>query len=387
MKKIIVLILACLIIGLTAVSAEEGYNWPSASKLAQYGLNNMPKPAGMGEIDWNDLRAAESWGLYNYDVLNLNFYESTSAAHSAILAWFQNNGWTFKSPPVSLDSSYYAVFVKGTYQVNYDVIDYRTNEASGSIVAGNTGIVQTAPAPPPGNPADIITPAGKAWVIQDNQVLGSGKAIVLKADGNYECYERILGIWRPESITLYAENTYSATGNRLNLTTSNRYYSSLAGDFNYTISNNGSTLTISLDDYDFNDLIAGTYTLSDAPRVQAPGGNIVNPAGTAWEISHRGGHDIYHTDGILYVFGGSGTDAWSFAHDIWNTYTITSEGSLTRYYHDNRRNKPEVFNYSITDFGNGNKTLRMWRVDRMFPYDEVWKLVPTPSGFRLPSVR
>lgn len=242
------------------------------------------------------------------------------------------------------------------------------------------------------NPSDttpvspqLITPTGKAWVIQDNQVQGSGKAVVIKSDGGFEFYERILGIWRPNINTVYATNRYTGTGSSINIT-SNNNYNGLAGSANYTISGNGSTLTISGDDP--NTPIYGTYTLRDMPRVKAAGGNIVNRTGTAWQDNYGGrSHYIYHTDGIMYSYGGSGLGPWDF-NDNWNTYTANSAtGNLIQYYQDNRQNTPNEFSYSVTDFGGGNMTLRMWRVNRNSPHDEVYKLVSTPSGFRLPRVR
>ena len=236
--------------------------------------------------------------------------------------------------------------------------------------------------------SQLASPAGKAWVIQDNQTQGSGKAIVLKADGSYEHYNRILGIWRPSRITVYAENSYTATGNRISFNTSNSYYNNYTGEYNYSISNNGSTLTITAD-RSRDEEVSGTYTLRDLPRVAEPGGNIVNRPGTAWNFQNRSiSNEIFHSDGIQYGLGGSGArDQWDFyGHESWYTYTANS-GRLTRISKGRDTERPEVLNYSITDFGGGNITLRLWKVDRNFPYDEVFKLVQTPSGFQLPNVR
>ncbi len=250
--------------------------------------------------------------------------------------------------------------------------------------------IMNAPLQTTAEAAQLIVPEGKAWVIQDNQVQGSGEAMVFKADGGFEGYERRLGIWRPNMDNDYSTTTYAATGNRISIRSDDDYYASYTGEYDYTISG-GSTLTITYDEWASGGnggAAAGTYTLSDFPKIAAPGGSIINPAGTAWEISNKGGHDIYHSDGIRYSFGNSVRDPWNFLpNEIWKTYIVPSAGALTCYYHDQRNNKPEQFSYSVTDFGNGNKTLRMWRIDRMFPYDEVWKLVPVPSGFQLPKVR
>jgi hypothetical protein len=248
------------------------------------------------------------------------------------------------------------------------------------------------PKPPEASyPPQLIGPPGKAWVIQDNQVQGSGEAIVFKADGGFEGYNRKLGVWRPSMDNSYSTTTYTATGDMIWIKSDSDYYTNYVGNYTYTITGGGSTLTITRTSNDGRGSsgAAGAYTLRDMPRVQAAGGSIVNPAGTAWDVGNRGrSHDIYNADGIRYCFGGSGAGPWDFTLEIWNTYTVNSStGSVILYYHDNRQNKPEDFNYSVTDFGSGNKTLRTWRVDKMFPHDEVYRLVPTPSGFRLPKVR
>lgn len=239
------------------------------------------------------------------------------------------------------------------------------------------------------DPSKLIAPAGKAWIIQDNQVQGSGKAIVFVANGGFEGYERRLGVWGPNRNNWFSKTTYTADENMIKIRSDDESYKDFSGDYWYTISDDGSELALTFDDKNGRGGAAGTYSLRDTFKVQAPGGNIVNPVGTAWEDNwRRRSHDIYHTDGIRYCFGGSGAEPWDFSLDIWNTYTVNSStGSIILYYHDNRNNKPEDFSYSVTDFGGGNKTLRMWRADRMFPHDEVYKLVPVPSGFQLPKVR
>ena len=123
----------------------------------------------------------------------------------------------------------------------------------------------------------------------------------------------------------------------------------------------------------------------DPAKLIPPGGNIVNPTGTAWEDNWRHtSHDVY--DGIKYSFGGSGASVWDFELDIWNTYTANpSTGHVIEYYHDNRSGKSDGFFYSVTDFRGSNKTLRVWGVS--VPVDEVYKLVSTPRGFQLPRVR
>ena len=233
--------------------------------------------------------------------------------------------------------------------------------------------------PPTAANSQLVTPAGKAWLFQDNQTQGSGKAIVLKSDGSYERYDRSLGIWRPSNDGVYSSTgTFTATGTRLTFIN--------GGDVNYSISNNGSTLTVT----DGQPLVNGTYALRDLPRVANSGGNIVNPAGTAWDVGNRGSSNvIFHSDGIQYGLGGSDArDLWDFyGHESWYTYTVNS-GKLTRIYQGRNTERPEVLNYSVTDFGGGNMTLRIWRNDNVgFNWDEVYKLVRTPSGFQLPKVR
>jgi hypothetical protein len=140
---------------------------------------------------------------------------------------------------------------------------------------------QQQPSQTTSNPSQLVAPTGRAWVIQDNQVQGSGKAVVFKAGGRVETYIRRFGVWCPDKQSTYAVNTYTATENRIRIRSIELY--DVYRDYTYTISGNGSTLTITGDQP-----TAGTYTLRDAPRVQPPGGNIVNPAGTAWEDKLRG---------------------------------------------------------------------------------------------------
>ncbi|ULQ59423.1 hypothetical protein K7I13_13215 [Brucepastera parasyntrophica] len=227
------------------------------------------------------------------------------------------------------------------------------------------------------DPSQLITASGKAWVNQDNNIQGRGNAFVLNADGSCAFYERALGIWRPYR-NIHPE--YTATGYRLRIA---------GDDYAYAISNDGSTLTLSDGRWPFD----GTYTLRDLPKVQAPGGDIVNSAGTAWTFDSVGNngtaHDIFNSDGIQYCFGGSGLGPWQFAergknNGSWYSYKANSStGKLTHSYWD--KHEPDTLNYSVTDFGGGNSTLRIWKDD--VDIDYVYKLVRTPSGFRLPDVK
>jgi len=206
LKKSLFLALALLAVGLTVVQAQSS-GWPNAAKLAQYSLNNMPRPVGMGDIEWRDIPPNGS-AVYNYkyNVLHISFGEGTPATHNAILAWFNNNGWTFKDPPTDFfGAQYRAVFVKGTYQADYVIMGQNTSEANGYIVVGNTSV--NAP-----SPSQLVTPAGKAWVIKDNNIQGSGKTLIFKADGRLEGYDRIYGIWVPSLGNTFSVTTYTATG-------------------------------------------------------------------------------------------------------------------------------------------------------------------------------
>jgi hypothetical protein len=254
--------------------------------------------------------------------------------------------------------------------------------------------IYNPPLVPSAEVAQRLAAGGKAWVIQDIEVQGSGRAIVFKIDGGFESYERRLGVWSPSKETTYRPDArrYEANENRINIKTDGEYhYASYDGDYTYSISGNGSTLTISDRNTgsDERGFAAGTYALMDAPKVAPPGGNMVNAAGTAWEDYHNGrsagGHDIFHSDGIQYSLGGSGYGPWDFSTN-WFAYTADSAtGKLTRQWKE--RHDIEELNYSVTDFGSGNKTLRLWKISKDFPHDTVWKLVPTPSGFQLPKVR
>jgi hypothetical protein len=248
---------------------------------------------------------------------------------------------------------------------------------------------QQQPSQTTSNPSQLATPTGRAWVIQDNQTQGSGKAIVFKSDGRVETYIRRLGVWSLSDNSTYGKLTYTATGTAINVKTVSTY--TYDENYNYTITGNGSTLTVRLPSANASDTgsIAGAYTFRDAPRIQPPGGNIVNPPGTAWDTERVSAPDIYHSDGIRYCFGGAGYASWYFGPDgNWYTYTANSStGKLIRIYKGRENMRPEELNYSVTDFGGGNMTLRIWRVDNNFPHDTVWKLVLTPSGFQLPRVR
>jgi hypothetical protein len=232
---------------------------------------------------------------------------------------------------------------------------------------------QQQPRPATSNTVSLVTPAGKAWVIQDNQVQGSGKAIVFTADGKVEGYERILGIWRPRLDNTYSTTTYTATGTRVIITSNDSYYNTYAGNYNYTIS--GSTLSITGDNP-----TAGRYTLADLPSVPAPGGNIVPPSGMGW--FRNGRQEIYNAEGFYNVY----LSNWSYTN--WGTYTINqSTGKLTT--NTQNKSRPVEYNYSVTDFGNGNMTLRIWiyAPRNIGPTDEVYRLQAYPSGTQLPRTR
>ncbi|ULQ58661.1 hypothetical protein K7I13_08820 [Brucepastera parasyntrophica] len=154
------------VIGLTVVQAQNsGDGWPNSARLMRYGFGGMSQPAGMGDIEWQGISANDPiWSMiYNntYEILRITFSSGTSATHSAVLAWFNNNGWAFKDTPVDYyGATYTAVLVKGTYEVSYYISGQKTGNASGWIIAGNTGV--EAP-----TAKDLTTPEGKAWVIQD----------------------------------------------------------------------------------------------------------------------------------------------------------------------------------------------------------------------------
>jgi hypothetical protein len=246
------------------------------------------------------------------------------------------------------------------------------------------------------NPPDItpmsphlIPPAGKAWVIEDGEIQGGGKAIILKADGTLEEYERIHGIWRHNmGNNEYSEYsyTYTAAGSKISVThTVKASAASTVVDHTYTIS--GSTLEIQ---GDWGDSIVGRYTLTDFSGPQrAIGGSVVLPSGMGWATDASGvggGQRIFNASGFYAVYGHP--SPWvSINHE--GSYSVNSSaGKITI-----NENVPPVagrdteYNYSVTDFGGGNKTLRIWGENRNGYTDVVYRTQAYPRGTKLPQTR
>jgi hypothetical protein len=232
------------------------------------------------------------------------------------------------------------------------------------------------------DPAQLITAPGKAWIIKDNEVQGGGRAIVFTAGGGVEAYNRKYGIWVPSFDNMYSETTYSATETRLTITSNDSYYNTLAGEYLYAFS--GSTLTIS----EGRSGADGTYTLMDFSGPEKPGGSgsFVLPAGKGWFYDGR--QMIFNTSGIYGAYGWPAP--WEGPlHE--GTYSVnTSAGKVTI-----NENVPPVpgrdreYNYSITTFSDGSKTLRIWLYAprNIGPLDDVYKLETYSSDTKLPRTR
>jgi hypothetical protein len=237
--------------------------------------------------------------------------------------------------------------------------------------------------PPASNPAQLITPAGKAWIIQDNQVQGSGKAYVFKNGGSFEYYDRVFGIWIPRET-----NTYTATGARatqlygvtVNQPPLLRFSHDDLGDDDYGYSVSGTTLEIT-----GSGTATGKYTLTAFPGSEkAGGGNVVQSSGMGW--FNEGRQMIFNTSGIYAAYGYP--SPWvNIGHE--GTYKLNqSTGTITI----NESVPPQSgrdteYSYSITDFGGGKKTLRIWGKNRNGSQDEVYMLQAYPSGTKLPRTR
>jgi hypothetical protein len=250
---------------------------------------------------------------------------------------------------------------------------------------------EAPPAPPPRqqaqppqaaqSAAQLVTPAGKAWVIKDNDVQGSGNALVLKNDNTYEYYRRVYGIWISAYLGVRRDskfNTYSAAGNRLEIRYANDVGGSYSNTHNYTIS--GTTLTITGDER-----LSGKWTLTEFSGAEkSGGGGVVLPAGMGWFYNQR--QMIFNTNGIYAAYGWPSPWA-SIRHE--GTYTLNpSTGKIT--INENVPPQPgrdTEYSYSITDFPGGNKTLRIWGQNRNGYQDDVYRLQAYPPGTQLPRTR
>jgi hypothetical protein len=238
-------------------------------------------------------------------------------------------------------------------------------------------------ATPTSNPSQLITFAGKAWIIKDNQTQGNGKAFVFKSDNTYEYYVRVYGIWIPRSLGIWSSNyhTYFANGNRLEINYPNDVGGFYTHSQSYTISGNGSTLTITGDERAIN----GTYTLSGFTGTAGPGGgSVVPPNGMGWFSDGR--QMIFNTSGIYAAYGYP--SPWVGANHE-GTYSLNqSAGTIT--INENVPAQPgrdTVYNYSITVFSGGNQTLRIWGNNRNGYEDQIYKLQAYPSGTQQPRTR
>ena len=233
----------------------------------------------------------------------------------------------------------------------------------------------------------LVTAAGKAWVIKDNNIQGSGKACIFKADGSFEQYNRVYGIWIPVS----TNNTYTAdSGSTVqwfgtSITLTPRIKISVGGsgneiEFEYTISGNGSTLTMEGKDY-----ISGTYTLMDFSGPERPGGgDAVLPTGFGWFRDGR--QMIFNTNGIYAAYGFPGPWAAILHEGTYRVNSSTGKITINESVPPQSGRDAEYF-YSITDFGGSNKTLRIWGENRNGYQDDVYKLQSYPAGTQLPRTR
>jgi hypothetical protein len=271
--------------------------------------------------------------------------------------------------------------------LNKVMMDFTEGKISFEEYAQRMKDVQNPPNTTPMSP-HLISPAGKAWVIQDGEIQGGGKAIILKADGTLEEYELIHGIWRHSmGNNEYSEYsyTYTATGSKISVTHTVRASAeSTVVDHAYTVS--GSTLEIQ---GDWGDSIIGRYTLTEFSGPQRPsGGSVVLPSGMGWSTSSsgNGGQRIFNTSGFYAVYGDP--SPWvSINHE--GTYSVNSSaGKITI-----NENVPPVagrdtvYNYSVTDFGGGNKTLRIWGENRNGYTDVVYRTQAYPPNTKLPRTK
>lgn len=234
------------------------------------------------------------------------------------------------------------------------------------------GEVLTAPETPQ-NPTNLVLPAGKAWVFCDNNIQGSGRAIIFNND-RIEFFDRKYGVWIPGGG--FGSCSYTATGNRLSLN-----YDKHSGThtFNFTIS--GNTLTITGASYTIDEAI-GTYTLTDFTGPARPGGNIVNPANTAWVFDDDNFIYVYYSNG----FGGHYVNRRLYLQGAYNANQST--GIITGPFLESvSANSSNEWTYSVTDFGGGRKTLRMWYTDRWGTYNYVFRLQSVPAGLEMPRTR
>jgi hypothetical protein len=243
--------------------------------------------------------------------------------------------------------------------------------------------------------APIVTPAGKAWVIKDNNIQGSGRAYIFRSDGRYEYYNRIYGIWVPVPRRFYTYSVTEAATRQIgdySMTIPPSLIIDIPGDsasdrhdeYEYNISGNGTTLEIS-GGWGGNNA-DGRYTLMDFSGPEKPGGSggVVVPAGMGWFYNSR--QMIFNSSGIYAAYGAWGP--WvAIGHE--GTYSLNqSAGTITINEHvPPQPGRDTVYNYSITDFSGGNKTLRIWGENPNGYEDDVYKLEAYPSGTKLPRTK
>jgi hypothetical protein len=133
MKKVLVLAIALVAVGMTAVSAQTNYStagWPPANILKQFGIEGIPQPTGAREAtwrgDWAEIHELARALTRGNPALLISF-RGTNATGTAIKNWFERNGWN------QTDSRKNgAGYRKGNSVAYYDY----TSENTGQIVAG-----------------------------------------------------------------------------------------------------------------------------------------------------------------------------------------------------------------------------------------------------------
>ena len=109
------------------------------------------------------------------------------------------------------------------------------------------------------NPANLVTPRGKAWVKQDNQVQGSGIALIISANNTYDYYQRVYGVWIPrETNEALVARGYTAIPGVTSVMAPPNIRISIY-DYEYSLSGN----TLDLTGYEY---YAGRYTFKNMVR-------------------------------------------------------------------------------------------------------------------------
>ena len=95
---------------------------------------------------------------------------------------------------------------------------------------------------------------------------------------------------------------------------------------------------------------------------------------------------IFNTNGIYAAYGFPGPWAAILHEGTYKLNTLTGKIIINESVPPQPGRDAE-YSYSITDFGGGNKTLRIWGDNRNGNNDDVYRLQAYPSGTQLPRTR